>query len=741
MAEFEPPEPERPDDTAPREGRPRRPSSAHDPWAATGASPTVETPDLQATGYFKALPTAGRLARLWATLGLLLGRRLALVVRDDHVFLIIMAAVVGMTSGAAAGLLLMWIEFAFDSFPKPEEGHAAWRWVVVIGVPVLGGVLAGWLRVLAERFVRQPPQNGIPAVIEAIAKRGGAMRGRSAAVCGLGTGITIGSGGSCGHEGPSVAIGAAVGSVVARFFGLRQRRQLAMLGAGASGGLAAAFNTPLAGVIFTVEIVFRGSIGGDVGTMSVFIPLIVAAVCGTFTSYAIRGNDLAFDLPMHDTASVPDLAFYIALALLAGVIGTAMSRLIVTTEARFDALRLPLWVKPAIGGLAVGLLAAFVSNELLGAGHSVVQRALRGGIGWELAASLLVLKIVATALTIGSGGYGGTFMPSLYVGACLGTLVGIVANLALDNAHDPGAYALVGMGAIFAAMMHAPLTPIVIMFELTHDYGVILPLMLGCILSGLVARRIGHGSLIAQQLERRGVVLAKEAEGEVMKRGLVRELMLAPTETLRETASIEEIRRAALDAELRAVFVVDADDTVVGYINGNQLAKRMLAGEIKADSTARDLMGRSKLPLLHLTDTLAGAMMASARSGMELLPVVDEACRLVGVLRRGDLLAHYSDKVLGEHEEVVAVRAGTGGVGEEVGLGKGLILERIVVGRVWAGRSLTELELRKITGAAVIEWTRGDVTMPIDPKAPLREGDVLAMAGTREQILRARALR
>jgi CIC family chloride channel protein len=741
MAEIEPPsEPERPDDPTSREGRPRHSSAAHDPWGATGATPLVEQ-DLQATGYFKALPTSGRLARLWATLGLLLGRRLALVVRDDHVFLILMAAVVGMTSGAAAGLLLMWIEFAIESFPKPEEGDVALRWIVVLAVPVIGGLLAGWLRVLAARFVRQPPQNGITSVIEAIALRGGVMRGRSAAVCGLGTGITIGSGGSCGHEGPSVAIGAAVGSVVARFFGLRQRRQLAMLGAGASGGLAAAFNTPLAGVIFTVEIVFGGSIGGDVGTMSVFIPLIVAAVCGTFTSYAIRGEDLAFDLPLHGTASVPDLAFYVVLALLAGLIGTAMSRLIVLTESRFESLRAPVWIKPAIGALAVGLLAALVSNELLGAGHSTVQRALQGGLTWQLAAALLVLKIVATALTIGSGGYGGTFLPSLYVGACLGTLVGVVANLALSDAQDPGAYALVGMGAIFAAMMHAPLTPIVIMFELTHDYGVILPLMLGCILSGLVARRFGRSSLIKLQLERRGVVMKHEAEGEVMKRGQVRDLVLGPTETLPLTATLEEIRRAALDAELRAVFVVDPDGMVVGYINGNQLAKRMLAGEIKPESTAKDLMGRSKLPLLHLNDTLAGAMLASARSGMELLPVVDEACRLIGVLRRGDLLAHYSDKVLAEREEVVAVRAGTGRVGEEVGLGKGLVLERIIVGRAWAGRSLGELELRKSTGAAVLEWARGEVTMPVDPKAPLREGDVLAIAGTREQILRARSLR
>lgn len=698
--------------------------------------------DLAATGFYKALSPGGRLARLWAGIGLLLGRRLAMVVRDDHVFIIVMAAFVGITSGAAAGLLLVWIRFAIDSFPRPAEGIDALRWVVVIAVPVLGGLLAGVLRMLAARFVKQPIAVGVPAIVEAIANRGGVLYGRAGIVCGLGTGVTIASGGSVGHEGPSVAIGAAAGSVVARFFGLGRRRRIAMVGAGCAGGLAAAFNTPLAGVIFTVEIVFGGAIGGDVGTMSVFIPLIVAAVCGTFTSYAIRGDDLAFDLVTHTGAGVIDLGFYLLLAALAGVIGTVFARSILASAQRFEMLRAPAWVKPAIGALGVGLLAALVSNELLGAGHSTVERALQGGLEWKLAAALLVLKIVATSLTLGSGGFGGAFLPSLYIGACLGTLVGTLAGALTDGAQDVGAYTLCGMGAIFAATMHAPLTPIVMMFELTHDYAVILPLMLSCILSTVVARRFSPDSLFKAELRRRGVSIgAGEAEQEVMKRGLVRELMLPPTPVLTEGAGLDEIRSFALGAELRAVFVVDGDGGVIGYLNGALLAKHILEGEVKPESTAGDLMTSRMMPLLHVTDTLAGAMLASARSGMELLPVVDEHRRLVGVLRRGDLIVHYSDKVLGEREEVVQVRTGGGNqADQEVGLGKGLVLERIVIGRSWAGRSLAELELRQRTGVTVIEWVRGEVTMPIDPRAPLREADIIALTGTREQLLRARAM-
>lgn len=710
-----------------------------DQAAPAGAEPPRPPVDTQATGYFKALPPTGALARLWARFGLMLGRQLATVVRDDHVFLIVMAAFVGVASGVAAGALLAWIDYAIRLFPRPEDDNPWLRWLVILGVPVLGGLLAGLLHMVVKRVLAQPLVAGIPAVIEAVAQRGGTIRGRQAVVTGLGTGITIGSGGSCGHEGPSVAIGAAVGSVLARFFGMRMRWHLSMVGAGCAAGLAAAFNAPLAGVIFAVEVVFGGAIGGNVGTMSVFVPLVVAAVAGTFTSHAIRGEILVFEPVAHGGDLLAELAFFLLLSALAGVVGTAMGRCILLTTQWWEGTRVPALFRPALGMLGVGLLAALVSNELLGAGHSTVVHALSGGLGWQLAVVLGALKIFATALTVGSGGFGGVFMPSLYIGACLGTLVGAFAQLVVGpGAESSGAYALVGMGAIFAATMHAPLTPIVMIFELTRDWALILPLMLGCILSVFVARRMYPLSFFKDVLRARGVILGHEAEVEVMKRGHVSELMQPAPTVLAEGAGFDEVRRAALEADLRATFVIDEHGAVVGYINGNQLARRMLTGEVR-ESTARELMGATGMPLLYPTDTLAGAILASARSGMEVLPVVDPERRLVGIVRRGDLLAHYSDRVLGQQEEAMTVHAGDAH-DHELGLGKGVILDHIVVGRRWAGRSLAEIGVRTKSGATVLEWLRGDAVLPIDPAAPLRESDVLAVAGTREQILRARRL-
>lgn len=715
----------------------REPPVADPLVAASQSMVAARMPDLTSTGFHKPLPPSGRFARLWRMLGLLLGRRLATVIRDDHVYIILLAAAVGVTSGAASGLLLLWIESANGLLMGRFGGVLGWT--IIISIPVLGGLAAGGLRVLAVRLLRTRLVVGPMGVIAAVAKHGGRLDGTGAFINGIGTGVSIGSGGSCGHEGPSVAIGAAVGAVLSRFLGLRLRRHVAMVGAGCAGGLAAAFNAPLAGVIFTVELVFGGAIGGNIGTMSVFIPLIVAAVAGTVTSHAIFGPRTEFELPAHGSAALADFGFYLVLAVAAGFVGAVMARALIWAELRFDALRLPGWLKPAVGALGVGLIAATVSSQLLGPGRATVSAALQGNLAWELALVLLGLKIVVTALTLGSGGFGGAFMPVLYVGACLGTIVAALAQLVLgDGAQAAGAYALVGMGATFAALMQAPLTPIVMLFELTQDYAVILPLMIGCILALLVSRRVNPLGLYRMQLQARGIVLEHEAEGEVMKRGLVRELMLAPHEVLTEGAELDEIRRVCVEAEL-STFVIDATGSVVGYIDGNQLARRMLHGEIQAGSLARDLMGKRNLTFLYPTDTLAGAMLAFARAMQEVLPVVDDERRLLGILRRSDLIGHYSDKVLGEQHEVVQVTTG-GRPDQELGLGKGIILERIVIGRRWAGRSLRDLDLRGRTGVQVLEWTRGDALMPLDPRVPLREGDVVALAGRRAELLATREL-
>ena len=708
-------------------------------FEALGGGQTI---DPNATGYYKPLRPTAKVARLWEELGLRLGQRIALTVGDDHLYLLLMAVVVGVASGATAGLLLLWIASAVEIFPAVGKAFPSFGWIYLVLAPALGGLMVGGLRLFARRWLGDIAE-GIPAVIEAVGQQG-RLKGSSGGVLGVGTGLTIASGGSVGHEGPTVAIGATVGSVVARFFGLRMRRRTTMLGAGCAAGLAAAFNAPLAGVIFTVEVVFKRNVGGNVGTMSVFTPLIVAAVAGTFTSHAIFGDRVELVAP-GDVAGdqlLLEMFFFLAVAVVAGLLSPAMSRVILWSGDLFQKIeRLPLWAKPALGGLGVGLLG-LAFTDLLGPGRGIVFDALNSELFWQLALALAVLKILATALTIGSGGMGGVFMPSLVIGACIGTFVHTLAQLTIGaGVSQPAAYALVGMGAYLGATLRAPLTPIVMIFELTGDYGLILPLMFACILSAFVAGRVEKDTLFDLTLRRRGSskVLEAHDDAQLMHRGHVGDLMHRPDHMLRVDSSFDEVQRAALLENTPALYLLDEDERVAGVIDSRTLAARALRGEIPPEAKAGDLSTDERPTVLVPEDTLAGAMLAFARSGRDVLPVVDADRRLLGLLERSVLMAHYSEHVLESRDAELQIHAG-GGLDHEVNLGTGVALERVVVGRSWAGRSLIQLDLRNRVQVQVLEWRRGEKLLEIDPHAPLREGDVLALAGNRENLLAARWL-
>lgn len=697
--------------------------------------------DTNRTGFYKPLPPTMRIVRVWEQLGLRVGQRLAEAVGDDHVYLLLMAVIVGITSGATAGVLLLWIARAVELFPAAGELFSSFGWVYVILAPAIGGLMVGGLRLVARRWLGEIPE-GVPAIMESVAGRG-RLRGSSGAVLGIGTGLTIASGGSVGHEGPTVAIGATVGSVLARFFGLRMRRQTMMLGAGCAAGLAAAFNAPLAGVIFTVEVVFKRSVGGNVGTMSVFTPLVVAAVAGTFTSHAIFGDRSELIAPAGEVAGdhlILEMVFFLALAVVAGLLSPAMSKTILFVQDQFARReRLPPWVKPAIGGLGVGLLGLGFT-QLLGPGRGIVFDALNSELMWQLALGLALLKIVATALTMGSGGMGGVFMPSLVVGACAGTVVHALAELVMGpDASMPAAYALVGMGAYLGATLRAPLTPIVMIFELTGDYGLILPLMFACILSAFVAGRVERETLFDLTVRRHGHadMLDEADEAGLMYRGHVGDLMEQPDHMLRTSSDFEEIQRAALVEHTPTLYLLDEDERVAGVLDSRTLAARLLRGEVDQDARAGELMTGEEPTLLVPEDTLAGAMLAFSRAGVDVLPVVDSDRHLLGLIERTTLMAHYSEHVLERRDAELQLRADQG-VEHEVNLGTGVTLERVVVGRNWAGRNLIELNLRGRVNVQVLEWRRGDELLAVDPRRPLKERDVLALAGSREALLAAR---
>ena len=355
----------------------------------------------------------------------------------------------------------------------------------VVPLPALGGLIVG---PLIYFFAREAKGHGVPEVMLAVAQRGGRIRPAVVVVKALASAVTIGSGGSVGREGPIVQIGSALGSTLGQVLRMSDDRIRTLVACGAAGGIAATFNAPIAGVFFALEVIL-----GEFTTRAFGI-VVISSVTASVVGRTAFGDVPAFPVPAFEVVSVGEFGLYAVLAVIAGAVGVGFTRTLYAFEDWFDAIPMPEYLKPVPGGLALGLLGMFLP-QVFGVGYPAMDSALHGDYGLLLLVILVVAKVVAVSVTIGSGGSGGVFAPSLFIGAMLGTAFGTAANLVWPGAIGPaGAYGLVGMGAVFAGAARAPITSVIILFELTGDYRIILPLMLAVVLehAGVRSPEPGH---------------------------------------------------------------------------------------------------------------------------------------------------------------------------------------------------------------------------------------------------------
>jgi chloride channel protein, CIC family len=315
-----------------------------------------------------------------------------------------------------------------------------------------------------QAFAREARGHGVPEVMYAVAERGGRIRPQVAAVKALASAICIGGGGSVGREGPIVQIGSALGSGLGQAVRLPESRLRVLVACGAAGGIAATFNTPIAGVFFALEVILA-----DFAVDS-FAAVVLAAVAAAALSRAAFGDHPFLNLPTFTITAPAEYLCYALLGLLAAGVGVGFSRLLYLVEDLCDRLwRGPEWLRPAVGGLALGAVL-LVLPQMYGVGYPVLGTAVSGGYSLAFLVALLAGKMVATSLTIGIGGSGGVFAPSLFVGGMLGGAFGLVMQRVDPGlVAAPGAYALIGMGAVFAGAARAPMTAVLIMFELTGE--------------------------------------------------------------------------------------------------------------------------------------------------------------------------------------------------------------------------------------------------------------------------------
>ncbi|MEC9282903.1 MAG: chloride channel protein [Bdellovibrionota bacterium] len=419
---------------------------------------------------------------------------------------------------------------------------------------------------LIRIFAKEAQGHGIPEVIEAIRLKGGRMRARSVLVKAFSSSITIASGGSVGREGPVVQIGSAIGSVFGQVLSLDPKLIKTLVGCGASAAVAATFNTPIAAVIFAIEVIIL-----ELKTRS-FVPLVIASVFGTIVSRIHLGNEPAFFVPKYSLHGPTELVFYFVLAVLAGILGVVFIKAVYGIEDYVEELKIPFWSKPLLGGLILAGVG-MMFPEMFGVGYESISDVLQQKSSLEIMALFIVLKIICTSVCLACGGSGGVFVPSLFIGAMLGGAYGFAVNeLFPDMTAGYGAYALVGMAAVFSSTARASFTAIVILFEMTLDYSIILPLMFVCVISDQVALAFMKHSIYSLKLKRKGLKFISDISVNVMSITVVKDIMTTQIRTASKNMSLAEARNKLLQYGHAVYPVVDDDNVLLGIISREEIS-------------------------------------------------------------------------------------------------------------------------------------------------------------------------
>lgn len=639
-------------------------------------------------------------------------------------FLIPIAAGIGILAAFIALGFAFMVHTCDDLFFRTVGGESldsyeGYKIFLLILLPALGGLAVG----LIQRYIsRSAPGHGIPEVIESLARNGGIIRGRVGIFKAVTASLTIGSGGSAGMEGPIVQIGAVLGSVVGQVFRVGREHMTTLVGCGAAAGLASLFNTPIAGVLFVLEVMLR-----DYSTRNI-MPLVIASVFGVATTQAMKGgNEAIFPVSnsLHNYGFTLDqVGWYMILGVLCGLTGVAFIRLLYASERFWTKVKIPRALKPAAGGMGLGLMGvAFVlvfnqpianyqppvffsngypvissalmpasyenhktaNNEVVGnevaghtdapppptavekiqeellpqndqPGHSPIAHApadhhldestpTASNMTIYLLLAALGLKLVGTCLTLGSGGSGGVFAPSLFMGAMLGGAFGLILQkFGLVAEGTPATFALAGMAGVLAGAVHCPLTAFLLVFEITRDYKVILPVMLVSILATLIAQVRLRDSIYTLALHERGIRMGTHADLTLLRRLEVSAIPLTPAVLVHPQDPAQRLIDLAEDYSVTDYVVCDDEDLYIGMVVGEDVRTTLLQREAVPLMIVSELM-RTDLATVARTETLEIVLDKFARHEVSSLTMIDDNRKVLGMITRSRLMRHYQQEL------------------------------------------------------------------------------------------------
>lgn len=657
----------------------------------------------------------------------------------EHTFMVVVAVIIGLAGGFGA----IFFRFAIRLFQRLFFG--SWHctldyllhlpWYVKLSAPALGGLVVG---PIVYHFAREARGHGVPEVMESIVLQEGAIRPRVMIAKVMASAVSIGSGGSVGREGPIVQIGSSIGSAIGQVFRVTGPRLRTLVACGTAAGIAGTFNAPIAGALFAMEIILS-----DFG-ISQFSPIVISSVSATVVSRHFLGDFPAFVIPKYQLVSIFEMVPYAILGVLAAFLALAFIYLLYKTEDLFEMLRIPPVLKPALGGLCIGAVGIYFPY-IFGVGYETIDLALQSSLAWYLLLFFIGLKLIATSITIGSGGSGGIFAPSLFLGASLGGFVGtVVHTLMPSSTASPGAYALVGMGAVAAGAMHAPITSILIIFELTDDYRIILPLMIACITSVLITTRLRKDSIYTLKLSRRGLNLFQGQEANVLKSLKVSKVMSTDCERISLDTPFHKIMELIVISPHSDFFVVDKDEHLLGVVTIQDMRRVLHKSEdLESLVVAYDLLS----PIDHYFtpgDTLDIVMKAFSKLNINELPVVNNEKEkvFIATISKNDVIETYNHEML-KRDTVSSVSGYFNSLHKlkQVQLLDGHILSEIEIPAEFVNKTLKELKLRNRFGVQVVlikqkgkkKGHQKDIAVP-KPNYRFRSGDSILILGSPREL-------
>jgi len=548
-------------------------------------------------------------------------------------YFLIFSILVGIGGGFGA-IFFRWLiqQFQVLFFDKGEEilGFAGRYYIILI--PAIGGLIIG---PLIYFFAKEAKGHGVPEVISAMVLQGGKIRLRVPIVKAIASSICIGSGGSVGREGPIIQIGSAIGSAIGQFFKLTDEKTKTLVACGAAAGIAATFNAPLGGIFFALEVVLR-----EYGLRN-FSSVVLSSVTATVISRSFLGNSPAFQLPPFELYGLVDIPFYFVLGVISALVAWLFIKVLYKSEDIFNSIEVPEYLKPAIGGLVIGLIGLYFP-QIFGVGYGVIENTINKGIAPGTIVTLVFLKIIATSVTLGSGGSGGIFAPSLFIGALLGEAFGKLISLVFPAIEiPPGAFALVGMAAVFAGTAHAPISAILLLFEMTGNYKILPPLMITCVISVILVRWMTKYSIYTLKLYRKGIDIEQFRVIDYMGSITVSEALIHDVISVNQSDRVKDVGLMIKTTNHRGFPVLDGEGKLVGIVTRKDINRALNEG--KSLTEVSKVMTKNVI-VCYPDESLKTALHKMAEKNIGRMPVVNrnDQNHITGLITRKSLMSAYN---------------------------------------------------------------------------------------------------